>query len=137
MYIDRDKLLKNYLISKQLGYVNKELKIQIILIVEAIMRRCIYHTEEEYRIIKWSAIRDVCKYCMNYDPNYDPNKFNNPFPYFAEITKRRISWASKCLNDTTLSQSHKRLTGMSLRDEYYWQEIIGKRKEKLQKLNSL
>lgn len=113
-YINTEELRNNFLISEEKGYITPEFKLQLIQIIEDVMKK--YNrtlSELDEKVLCWAALRDVCIFWIN----FNSKKYDNPFPYFIELTKRSIA------------KNYKR---SDLRQQYYQEQ----RKEKLQKIEN-
>jgi len=120
-YIDTEEMRKNFLISHGKGYIIPEFKLQLIKIVELILNNINLSnlSELDYKVIKWAILKDIYLYWDNY--NY--KKYDNPLPYFTEVTKRMFS-----------KNYNKNRT--DLREQYFYEMIVKQRKDKLNKLNA-
>jgi len=114
-YIDAEELRKNFLISEGKGYIIPEFKRQLTQIVEDVLKKYRMTSELDRKILCWSSLKDVCVFWIH----INPKKYDNPFPYFTEITKRSLA-----------KNYNKNIP--DLRIEYYREQ----RKEKLNKINA-
>ena len=115
-YINTEELRNNFLISEEKGYITPEFKLQLIQIIEDVMKKYDWPrlSELDIKVLYWSALKDVCIHWIN----FNSKKYDNPFPYFIEITKRSIA------------TSYNKMS--NLRKQYCQEQ----RKEKLQKIEN-
>ena len=120
-YIDTKELRKNFLMSHEKGYVTPEFKLQLTRIVELIMnmKNQSMLSELDCKALKWATLKGVCIYWDNY--NY--KKYDNPLPYFTEVTKRMIA------------KNYNQL--INLREQYFYEMIVKQRNEKIRKINDI
>ena len=88
-YINKNKLLYHIILSKGRGKLTPEAQIMLIQIVNGVIKT------KAYNLIKSELYEDVyqgmvLQILMNWN-KFDHIKYDNPFAYFSEISKREMA----------------------------------------------
>jgi hypothetical protein len=120
-YIDSDNFRSEYIKSRSQGFKTKEFDLILLDMVEKMWRKYSYYSTyfEDRHIYIWNIQRRLNTLWLGYNPELN----KNPLPYFAEVIKR------------ILASTYNRID--RIKKEYFYYEIVQKRKEKLKTLNEL
>ena len=94
--VDPDYLTYHILISKGKNKITKELADIFIIMINKMLKKFTYSTEELKQDVKQHAIL-MC--CLQYK-NFNEEKYDNAFPYLSEIIKRGLTQGYNLYNSS-------------------------------------
>ena len=95
-YIDSDYLTYQIIIAKGKNKITKELADIFIIMVNKMLKKFTYSTEELKQEVKQHAILTCC---LQYK-KFNEEKYDNAFPYLSEIIKRGLAQGYNLYNSS-------------------------------------
>jgi hypothetical protein len=115
MYINKDDFLEEYIKSRHQDDINSNLRFIFKTIINKSILK-INISEEDKKIYNWYINKKLDDCWIN----YDPNKNVDPIPYYNQVI------------NNLLVKTYKNIK--NIRQDYWLEEIVKKRKLKLNKL---
>jgi hypothetical protein len=114
-YVDNREMMREVIISKEMGILSDKLLNQCMKIVKGISKKFRYKDEEDRFDCECYAIEIIIKNWYH----FDELRYDNPFPYYTEIIKRGFAFQFKILQknkQSTISLDYTFDNGKSIQN---------------------